>query len=157
MQTNDLLEPELLYKRELKDKHHQSVVDLFDELVKKSGVNIEANQELCSRIYAKQAESRKLNINLSNARGLKSLFIIAIVFGAIASLVSIYFLSIQMILVGVLLLLFGIATIAGGILLIVKVYKTKAKSLTELLNKVNKEIEANPAHSAIFFMLSFTF
>ena len=42
--ATDLLEPELLYKRELKEKHHQSVVDFFSELVAKSGVNKDENK-----------------------------------------------------------------------------------------------------------------
>ena len=44
--AQDLLEPELLYKRELKEKHHQNVVNLFDELVKQSQVDIESNKVL---------------------------------------------------------------------------------------------------------------
>ena len=141
MQANDLLEPELLYKRELKDKHHQSVVDLFDELTKKSGVNVEANQELCSRIYAKQRESQRLRQKLEKTGGLRGLFIFLIVLGAILSIVSIPLFMYQLILAGILFLLFGIGTVVGGILLLVKVYKPKARAIEIELDKVNKEVE----------------
>ena len=84
--AQDLLEPELLYKRELKEKHHQNVVNLFDELVKQSQVDVESNKALCTKIYSKQEEAKKVESKLSSARGLKILFIIMIVLGAFLAL-----------------------------------------------------------------------
>ena len=79
MEQNDLLEPELLYKRELKEKHHKNVTDLFDELVKQSGVDPEANKALCEKIYAKQSETKKVEISLGKSRTLKGFSIAMIV------------------------------------------------------------------------------
>lgn len=141
MESNDLLEPELLYKRELKEKHHQNTVNLFNELVEKSGVDKDANKILCDKIYAKQAETKKYEARLSSSRGLKALFIVAIVIGAILGLVGVILLLNATILVGVLLLVFGISSIAGGIVLLSLVYKRKAKSLEIILNKLKKETE----------------
>lgn len=141
MESNDLLEPELLYKRELKEKHHQNTVNLFNELVEKSGVDKDANKILCDKIYAKQAETKKYEARLSSSRGLKALFIVAIVIGAILGLVGVILLLNATILVGVLLLVFGISSIAGGIVLLSLVYKRKAKSLELILNKLKKETE----------------
>lgn len=141
MESNDLLEPELLYKRELKEKHHQNTVNLFKELVEKSGVDKDANKILCDKIYAKQAEAKKFEARLSSSRGLRTLFIILIVLGAILSVVGVALLLNAMILVGVLLLVFGLSTIAGGIVLNVLVYKRKAKSLETIISKLKKEID----------------
>ena len=141
MESNDLLEPELLYKRELKEKHHQNTVNLFNELVEKSGVDKDANKILCDKIYAKQAETKKYEARLSSSRGLKALFIVAIVIGAILGLVGVILLLNATILVGVLLLVFGISSIAGGIVLLSLVYKRKAKSLELILDKLKKEVE----------------
>ena len=141
MESNDLLEPELLYKRELKEKHHQNTVNLFNELVEKSGVDKDANKVLCEKIYAKQAEAKKFEARLSSSRGLRTLFIILIVLGAILSVVGIALLFNAMILVGVLLLVFGVSTIAGGIVLNVLVYKRKAKSFEIVISKLKKEID----------------
>lgn len=44
MNQTDLLEPSKLYRLELKDKHHERVEKFFDELVKKSGIDVSANQ-----------------------------------------------------------------------------------------------------------------
>lgn len=141
MESNDLLEPELLYKRELKEKHHQNTVNLFNELVDKSGVDKDANKILCDKIYAKQIETKKYEARLSSSRGLKALFIIIIVIGAILGLVGAILLLNATILVGVLLLVFGISSIAGGIVLLSLVYKRKAKSLELILSKLKKEAE----------------
>lgn len=141
MESNDLLEPELLYKRELKEKHHQNTVNLFNELVEKSGVDKDANKILCDKIYAKQAETKKYEARLSSSRGLRALFIVAIVIGAILSFVSIPLLFNGSILPGVLLLVFGVSSIAGGIVLLSLVYKRKTKSLELILDKLKKEVE----------------
>ncbi len=139
--AQDLLEPELLYKSELRDKHHQNVVDLFDELVKQSGVDKDANKALCEKIYAKQGEAKKVEHKLSTSRGLNVLFIIMIVLGAILALISIITFVNKQILAGVILVVLGIGLLVGGILLIVNVSKKRIKTYTEMLAKLNAEIE----------------
>ena len=51
MNNFDLLEPELLYTRELKEKHHNNVVSYFEKLVEKSKVNKDENKATCSKYY----------------------------------------------------------------------------------------------------------
>ena len=144
MIENDLLEPELLYKRELKDKHHQNTVDLFDELVKKSGVNTEENKLTCDKIYSKQAEVKRLSKKLSKMSGLKSLFTVLIVLGCISILFGIIFLALDVglpILVDILLLVVGVVLLAGSIVFLATYYKKNAKVLNEKYVVVNQEIE----------------
>lgn len=74
MNQTDLLEPSKLYRLELKDKHHERVEKFFDELVKKSGIDVSANQATCKKLYAKQAEQEKANKKLNNLRWLAVLF-----------------------------------------------------------------------------------
>ena len=57
----NLLEPELLYKNELKDKHHDNVVRYFDELTKKSGVDTQANKTTCDNYYKENEVLEGLN------------------------------------------------------------------------------------------------
>ena len=71
MDNLDLLEPELLYTRELKEKHHNNVVNYFEKLVEKSKVNKDENKATCSRYYKEcknleelQKKSRKLGLLL---------------------------------------------------------------------------------------------
>lgn len=140
--AQDLLEPELLYKRELKEKHHQNVVNLFDELVKQSQVDVESNKALCTKIYSKQEEAKKVESKLSSARGLKILFIIMIVLGAFLAFISIFTFMSNQVLAGVILLLVGIALLAGGIVLLVTIASKKTKQFSVILEKLNKEIES---------------
>ena len=49
MANLDLLEPEQLYQSELKQKHHDNVVNFFDRLVKKAGTDVEANKLTCKK------------------------------------------------------------------------------------------------------------
>jgi len=141
MDSNDLLEPELLYKRELKEKHHKNVTDLFDELVKQSGVDVEANKALCSKIYAKQEESKKVEINLGKSRTLKGFSIAMIIIGALLALISIFLFMSKYIVAGIILVLLGAGLITGGILLIVLVTNKKMKTLEIILGKLKKEVE----------------
>lgn len=141
MEQNDLLEPELLYKRELKDKHHKNVTDLFDELVKQSGVDPEANKALCEKIYAKQSETKKVEISLGKSRALKGFSIAMIVIGALLAVISIFTFVANYIVAGIILLLVGAGLIAGGILLIVLVASKKMKMLEITLGRLKKEVE----------------
>ena len=71
MDNLDLLEPELLYTRELKEKHHENVVKYFEKLVEKSQINKDENKATCSKYYKEcknleelQKKSRKLGLLL---------------------------------------------------------------------------------------------
>ena len=139
--AQDLLEPELLYKRELKDKHHENVVNLFNELVTRSGVDKDSNKALCEKIYSKQGEKRKLEAKLGTQRGLKGFFIFLIVLGGLLTLISIFTFVSKAYVVGAILIAIGILLLVGGILLLVMVASKKAKALSIVLEKVNKEIE----------------
>ena len=140
--ATDLLEPELLYKRELKEKHHQSVVDFFNELVARSGVNKDENKALCEKIYARKADASKLSQRLGKIKSVKVIGILSIVFGAIIGLIGGVLFTVPAILAAIICIVIGIAMIVGGILLIVKVYHKRAKNYQALLDDANKEVEA---------------
>ena len=76
MNQTDLLEPSKLYRLQLKDAHHERSEKFFDELVKKSGIDVSANQATCKRLYAKQAEYEKVSKKLANLGWLAFLFAI---------------------------------------------------------------------------------
>lgn len=75
MAINDLLEPELLYERELKQKHHDNVVKFLGDLVKKSGIDKEANKLTCKEYYEEAANLNSLKKKLANLNILKGIFI----------------------------------------------------------------------------------
>lgn len=75
MTNIDLLEPELLYKTELKEKHHNTVVDEIENLAKKGGLNQEENKLTCKKYYDTQAKLLKLRKKERSLTALKVLFI----------------------------------------------------------------------------------
>ena len=75
MDKFDLLEPELLYTRELKDKHHDNVVKYFDKLVSKSHIDVEANKATCKKYYKECEILANLQKKARKLAALKVLFI----------------------------------------------------------------------------------
>ena len=72
----DLLEPERLYDLELKNKHHDNVVKYFEDLTKKSGVDIDANKATCTKYYHERNNLEQLNKKMRKLGWLLFLFII---------------------------------------------------------------------------------
>lgn len=139
MQNNDLLEPAKLYEYELKEKHNENVEKFFDELVKKSNIDVEANRVTCKNIHKEEASLEKLKNSLDKANSLKGLFIAMIVLGIIAALISFFF---RNFINGVFitLLVLGIASFIGGIILLVKVYKPRKNKLLNEISVVEEKI-----------------
>jgi len=75
MAVQELLEPERLYELELKDKHHDNVVKFFDDLTKKSGVDIDANKLTCNKYYKENSVLDELNKKARKLRALKGFFL----------------------------------------------------------------------------------
>lgn len=141
MNEQDLLEPEKLYRSELKEKHHNNVVSYFDELVKESKINIEENNLTCDKVYSKQEEKKTFESKLGKTRFVKFLGIFSIILGAIGLLVAVISFCSNEILVGVLSIVIGLMMIAGGILLLVLIVRPKQKLINEKIDKLNKEIK----------------
>lgn len=76
MAALELLEPEQLYTTQLKDKHHDTVVNFFDELTKKAGLSVEENKITCTKYYNSEKELERLNKKDRGLHALKVLFII---------------------------------------------------------------------------------
>ena len=72
----DLLEPEVLYKEQLKDKHHENVVKEFENLTKKSHVDPFENKDTCTKLYKEREVLNKLYKKSKGLKALKALFII---------------------------------------------------------------------------------
>ena len=75
MADNNLLEPELLYESQLKQKHHDNVVKFFEDLVGTSKVNKEQNKATCAKYYSAEADYQKLMKKSKNLGILKVFFI----------------------------------------------------------------------------------
>ena len=73
--TQDLLEPERLYTSQLKDKHHENAVKYFEELTKKSAVDVDANKATCTKYYKENEVLEGLNKKAKKLHALKVFFI----------------------------------------------------------------------------------
>ena len=72
----DLLEPERLYSSELKEKHHNNTVKFFEDLTKRSGVDLGANKQTCQKYYEEAAVLEGLKKKARKLHALKVFFII---------------------------------------------------------------------------------
>ncbi|MCQ2801764.1 MAG: hypothetical protein MJ222_03925 [Bacilli bacterium] len=75
MPVQDLLEPERLYELELKQKHHDNVVKYFEDLTKRSGVDVEANKATCKKYYKEVEVYKGLEKKARKLSALKGFFI----------------------------------------------------------------------------------
>ena len=74
--AQELLEPERLYTLELKDKHHENTVKFFENLTKRSGVDVEANKLTCKKYYEESKNLEALNKKARKLHALKVFFIL---------------------------------------------------------------------------------
>lgn len=80
--NSELLEPLELYKTRLKDAFHDNASKYFDEMVKKSNIDVEKNQEFC-RIYYKEKD---IVDNLTKQNRKKKALFGLVIFGIIVLL-----------------------------------------------------------------------
>ena len=76
---DDLLEPRKTYEQHLKDLHHQNAENYFDELVKKSGINIEENKDTVKKLNDVNEKSKKLKSQKGKLTSLKVFLIVLII------------------------------------------------------------------------------
>jgi len=86
---SDFLEPSKVYTSQLKDAFHENAVNYFEELTKKSEINIEENKELVTKYNAENAKLANTNKALKKAKRLKGflLFLVILLFVAIIGIV----------------------------------------------------------------------
>lgn len=71
---DDLLEPELLYSRVLKEKHSKNVSEYFENLVKNSGIDIKQNKKTCDSYYESKYRLDSLYHSETNLKVMEILF-----------------------------------------------------------------------------------
>ncbi len=128
-----LLEPLKYYETEGRATHEQNINAYFDNLVTKSGINVEANRTIVKEYNKENETISKIESKISKYKALRVLSIIAIVIGAILFIVGITQVSASTGL-GIGLILGGIAIIVLCILAIVKKINPILKQTNELLD-----------------------
>ena len=85
MQTmsDELLQPLRAYKNVLKKRHEVYTRDLFEELVKKSGIDVSENHRTVQAYNEEQEKIKNIAKKLSKLRTLRTLMIFLVVAGAV--------------------------------------------------------------------------
>ena len=132
MNESNIFEPLSAFKGVYKDKFDKNASDYFDDLTKRSNIDIEANRKTNREIVKATASSEKIGKSISTRAGLRVFLIVLIVISFIAAIVGIYLAAtdaIGDILVPTLLIVLGAVLIVLFFILIFLVINPKLKSL----------------------------
>ena len=135
MSEGNIFEPLSAFKGVYKDKFDKNANDYFDELTKRSNIDIEANRKTNREIVKATADAEKLNKKISTRIGLRVFLIVLIVFSFIAAILGIYLAATNEsgeMLLPILLIVIGVVLIALFFVLIFVVINPKLKSLRAL-------------------------
>ena len=141
---NDLLEPVKLYKERLKEDHHERVLKRFDELVKQSGVDIEANHRTVEEYNKTNASISKFKESMDKSSVLKVFMIISLVLGLILLFIGIIsFMSSASgaLTVAIILTILGPSLFIFGLLMFILYVRPKRKKLQQILDKLNQKAD----------------
>ena len=148
MKEEQILEPISMYNKVYKDGIKENASKYFDELVKKSKIDVNKNQEVCKKYDNKITEIEQLKKSLSKRKGIKGLFIALSVILFIVTLVFLilgimsFMNKISISLPGYASLIIAIASLGIGIFLVVYIVKKinpLIKNDEELKAKKEKE------------------
>lgn len=135
MQDDSILEPLKMFNTKFKQAQHENSEKYFDDLVKKSNVNANANRDTIKK-YKKELEQAKFYEKKErNERGIKVLLIIvgiiALLIGAVLLFLGIDDGSALNIIIGVLLLVAGVSSIVSIFTKINKIIAERKKKKDE--------------------------
>lgn len=109
---NDLLmEPLKYYEEQVQEQYRQNTIAYFEDLVKKSGINVDANHKTVKEYKDELENINKLKGKLSKFSGLRIFLVIAAIVGIIVAVASIWQFS-SSVATGIVMLVLGIA-VAG--------------------------------------------
>ena len=142
MGNNDaLLEPLKGYNSIYKESFRKNANDYFDELLKKSGVNVAMNKDTVNKYKEKVKKIGAVEKLISKKKGLKGFLIFLMIVVMIAA-IALFVLAIQKIvdwLLGSLIPIVSIGLFVLFLMIVIKKINPKIKSFSELKAKLEKE------------------
>lgn len=139
-----LLEPASAYRSFYKDKFKQNAEELFDELLKKSGVNVEENRATAAEYRKLQNSAEEINKKASSKKAIRILLITLAVIAAVLLVVGIYYQNIWLIvippIVAVAALMLIFAVLNPKIKALMQEYAEASKKAAEILEKARRQI-----------------
>ncbi len=142
---NELLNPISYYNSSLKNVHNENVIKMFDDLVKKSGVNVEENRNTIKEIKNLNNKLDIINNALTKNKSIKTFLIIIDVLIWLSALFTLYlyindgslpiYVSISLFALAIFLTVYFIYIIKKKIN---KLIETKTKEKEELVKKIDE-------------------
>lgn len=131
MEITELLEPSKLYKGTIKPTHKQNCEEFYDNLVKESKIDIEANRLTNKKIKEKDSKIATQEKSLKGKKALKTVLTFLAVLAFIGAVLLIV-LGVMGNEISALKIALGAVCIVVGILLIVLIKKKITKAINEL-------------------------
>ena len=139
-----LLEPALAYRSFYKDKFKQNAEDLFNELVKKSGINADENRATSDEYRKAQSAADEINKKIGSQNALRIFLIVLAVIAAVLLVVGIYYKNIWLIVIPPIVAIASLipifAVINPKIKELKKALEEATKKANELLEKAKRQI-----------------
>lgn len=145
----ELLEPLKLYSYELSYKHQDNIDNFFDELTKKSGVDVEGNKQTCKEYYGYLSSIEALKNKIGNNQGLRVFLIFLTILSFIVGTILMLLPAFNVLTeypyicysIGPILILLGIGAIILNVLIVGKKLDALNKKLAELNKKANEKLK----------------
>jgi len=131
---DSIFEPLEYYRDYGKATHQANVSEYFDDLVKKSGINVEQNKETVKKYREKQKLIDSMNKKLNGHKLLRTFSIIGAILLFIVSLIIAFSTESS-----ALQIILPLSAIAIGVALIILAFKLTSKKIKALERKINNE------------------
>lgn len=141
MNDTHIYDPLKLYKNELKSKHHDNVEKYFNDLVLKSGVDIELNKETVKKLNKNQKHKDNISKAIRNYFTLRILLILAIVVLPLILISQFTNKDFDYNLVSIIIIIAEIAGVVLSFILIFMYINPKIKMLKNNVSELSKIID----------------
>ena len=143
MEEKMIMSPLQDYNKEYNRAHFDKTKELFDELVEKSGIDVEANKQTCTKYYETEKEIAEVSKSNKKWRTLRGFMIFGTVLGFLALAISIALMvgeSVE-IYVGIIIAVLGVALAVAMIIVMVKKVNPMIRQLDAIIAKLKEEAQ----------------
>lgn len=142
MDEESLLEPRKYYESHLKTLHQENASTFFDELVDKSGINIEENKKTITELNKVKQKIAKCEKKKTKFKTYKAILIVLIILVLICSIINVWNLvEGNDVVINIVLLVVSIVLFAISLYLIFKKINVEIKKYDKLLEDLEKKKE----------------
>ena len=116
--VDDLLEPVKTYNSQIKEAHKKNASDFFDDLVKKSNINVEENRNTVAEYKKAKEKAEKLKRDTNKVKSLKTFLVVLIVLLFVVAFIGFIVVFTNTEKINVVAIIVAILSLAGAVSLI---------------------------------------